>query len=578
MELVYLWVEEYKNIKNQGFNFSPRFECEYNQDTKELTINENENYVSIFPNNINITAIVGENGSGKSNLLEILSNYISDDKLTIKVFYDGAEFLYKTNNLIEINTMFTKQDVSELTILYTEIPSNNSIDNQNITNISLWKQLQENDYGIFENFNLIKNKMQTSHMILIKKYDFLPGINKKPQYIEFSFNHYYFDNIKHDDIDLIFIGILKILVDRDYDKYKEGNDIDEYLSYDYENLSKNDVKKFIKKYITDQDTLDWLKSLIDLINQFMKNYSQILHSKVNYIKQLIPKKNRKNEFDEDEDEDNEIRTFRVFIKFEDFSEDFLNSIENLFSYSREELIINLKWDITLSTGEESFLNLFASLYNCIKKYSYSLEHINIIVDEIEAYLHPNWQKQFIDLIIKFFNLKGIKYNSKTNIILTSHSPFILSDLPKENVIFLKNGKQEYPFKNNEQTFGANIHTLLSHGFFMEYGLLGEFAKNKIEEIKKFYDFNQKFKSKINTKEKIKERVKKYYLNKKEKFNHIQSIIGEPFLKTIIGNYLDEFEQIFDMENYKSNKKQELLKQFSEKELEEFLESLKNDKA
>ena len=29
MELVYLWVEEYKNIRNQGFNFSPRFECEF---------------------------------------------------------------------------------------------------------------------------------------------------------------------------------------------------------------------------------------------------------------------------------------------------------------------------------------------------------------------------------------------------------------------------------------------------------------------------------------------------------------------------------------------------------------------
>jgi hypothetical protein len=36
MELVYLWVEEYKNIKNQGFNFSPRFECEF--DGKNLTI------------------------------------------------------------------------------------------------------------------------------------------------------------------------------------------------------------------------------------------------------------------------------------------------------------------------------------------------------------------------------------------------------------------------------------------------------------------------------------------------------------------------------------------------------------
>jgi hypothetical protein len=32
MELVYLWVEKYKNIENQGFNFSPRFECEHYKD------------------------------------------------------------------------------------------------------------------------------------------------------------------------------------------------------------------------------------------------------------------------------------------------------------------------------------------------------------------------------------------------------------------------------------------------------------------------------------------------------------------------------------------------------------------
>ncbi len=32
MELVYLWVEEYKNIHRQGFNFSPRFKCDYNPD------------------------------------------------------------------------------------------------------------------------------------------------------------------------------------------------------------------------------------------------------------------------------------------------------------------------------------------------------------------------------------------------------------------------------------------------------------------------------------------------------------------------------------------------------------------
>ena len=33
MELVYLWVEDYKNIHKQGFNFSLRFEYDYNLDT-----------------------------------------------------------------------------------------------------------------------------------------------------------------------------------------------------------------------------------------------------------------------------------------------------------------------------------------------------------------------------------------------------------------------------------------------------------------------------------------------------------------------------------------------------------------
>ena len=83
-ELIYLWVEKYKNIENEGFNFSPRFKCEYKNDTKELTVDENKKYVSIFPDNINVTAMVGCNGSGKSSLLEslidIFSKSISNDE------------------------------------------------------------------------------------------------------------------------------------------------------------------------------------------------------------------------------------------------------------------------------------------------------------------------------------------------------------------------------------------------------------------------------------------------------------------------------------------------------------------
>jgi len=219
----------------------------------------------------------------------------------------------------------------------------------------------------------------------------------------------------------------------------------------------------------------------------------------------------------------------------------------------------------LSQGERKFFNEFLMIFDKIKETD--KKDIVIALDEPDLSLHPAWQKKYLQNLLKLLEEFPKK---KFHIIITSHSPFILSDLPKENVIFLKDGKQEKAFEH-KQTFGANIHTLLSDGFFMSDGLMGEFAKGKIEEIKKFYDFMQKFKDRINTNKKIKKRIKKYYLNRKEKLAHIQSIIGEPFLKTVIGNYLDELEQIFDSENYKAKQKEKLLGQFTKEELKQYLD-------
>jgi len=81
--------------------------------------------------------------------------------------------------------------------------------------------------------------------------------------------------------------------------------------------------------------------------------------------------------------------------------------------------------------------------------------------------------------------------------------------------------------------------------------MGEFAKGKIEEIKKFYELVKKFEKKeklkshlINLNKKQKVKIKKLYKRKKLRFEHIQSIIGEPFLKTIMKNYLDELDILF----------------------------------
>ena len=117
MELVYLWVEEYKNIEKQGFNFSPRFTCKYDGETKKLTVDEDEYIEDFFGKNINVTAIVGENGKGKSNLLEFLilnSIHNVQSKLITVTFNSKKKSLvieaYNLNGTTIINnTMF--QDI-----------------------------------------------------------------------------------------------------------------------------------------------------------------------------------------------------------------------------------------------------------------------------------------------------------------------------------------------------------------------------------------------------------------------------------------------------------------------------------
>ena len=60
-------------------------------------------------------------------------------------------------------------------------------------------------------------------------------------------------------------------------------------------------------------------------------------------------------------------------------------------------------------------------------------------------------------------------DTNINILFITHSPFILSDIPKQNVLFLENGKPSE--KKNMNTFGANITDLLADSFFIEDGLM-----------------------------------------------------------------------------------------------------------
>lgn len=75
-ELVYLWINKDENgcFQQEGFNFSPKYVASYVPETNELKI-EKCDTINVFQNDkiANVTAIIGENGTGKTTLLEFLT-------------------------------------------------------------------------------------------------------------------------------------------------------------------------------------------------------------------------------------------------------------------------------------------------------------------------------------------------------------------------------------------------------------------------------------------------------------------------------------------------------------------------
>ncbi len=156
----------------------------------------------------------------------------------------------------------------------------------------------------------------------------------------------------------------------------------------------------------------------------------------------------------------------------------------------------------LSSGEQQvILNTNSILYhlynlNSIHKNKSSLnpenssiqdkrihyDNVNIILDEMELYYHPQMQKAFIKNLKDSFELIKRKNESglkSINVCILTHSPFILSDIPSNNILRINEGE---PIKEKVKSFSGNIHDILADDFFLKNGSIGDFAKEKIDQL------------------------------------------------------------------------------------------------
>ena len=150
-------------------------------------------------------------------------------------------------------------------------------------------------------------------------------------------------------------------------------------------------------------------------------------------------------------------------------------------------------------------------------------YMNVIFDEVELYFHPEMQRQFTNIMMKtlksvsFANLRGV------NIMMVTHSPFVLSDIPDGNVLCLGEGNNEVT-----KTLGGNIMEMLSSSFFMNNSI-GDAIKEEISEIVTLY----------NNAVREGHDVKREYKAKKVRIRYVCDNIGDEFLKSMVTRMVDE---------------------------------------
>lgn len=143
----------------------------------------------------------------------------------------------------------------------------------------------------------------------------------------------------------------------------------------------------------------------------------------------------------------------------------------------------------LSSGERQRLNTVGSLVYHLRNLDttvtnanhLSYTNVNVILEEVELYFHPEYQRGYVKFLLEQIERIRLKNIKNINLCFVTHSPFVLSDIPQENVLYIHRGE---PAKEKVKlnTFGANIGDLIRNSFFLTDGAMGDFARSFIDKI------------------------------------------------------------------------------------------------
>ena len=579
MKLVYLWIENYRHIKEQGYLLNAGYDVKYDKGTSWLSISEKASLDKmLYGDRISIAAIVGDNGAGKSTLLDAVRTVLFDKgrretEITGFLVWENAEkwnvfsfmeaekrpkadaaveirewppddfgLIYYSDFLDEKYYLEEFDDGGGESIYMMGRSSKSSAQ----SNISTAYLLRENG-SVLDYFHSDTRRQMDFYGSLRKEVQPLPfpapaGLSVKIEFLKLdifdrvldaSLQAYEYKGMGHHgeiNTTAYVIGLLKEM-DEAYEKKTIRNlkplgvmqilQWDIFAVYLYNLLAErkqgheqphdyDQIDESVKLVISEEVEADTLWDELERVfskksteEESFENYLSFYHETVRMLEH--PKNgNFHVEFRIPEhimqllsEHDQFPFVFPIMQESHRTMEDILSDFPKVYmdktgwnggwdregfmclydSYMKISYEIDfLKCSWGMSSGESSMFNLFARLHAALQRWE--KRNVILILDELDSWFHPQWQQKVMDSLTRF--LRTSYPQRGFQVILTTHSPVILSDIPRENVIFMQ--KKSVVEKEHEQTFAANIASLYYDSFFMEAGSIGEVAKGGIVHL------------------------------------------------------------------------------------------------
>ena len=350
------------------------------------------------------------------------------------------------------------------------------------------------------------------------------------------YDGYKFSPLKHNDIGTEILKCYEVMDGLNFDDtlqktaamyliYKTFAIANSYPAYE-EFSGLGELDKFTQK--AEPDTMDLIYKLVKTITRDKSHISLKIRQTLHFLNALkkgtidsqkfLTRKISHQEYFLCVDEGKDLRSMRDIQEYLPPSffqiEILMNRFENGERVNDTPIPIE-----QMSAGERQYLYTFSTyIYHVLNLLSIQESHrvryrnINLILDEVEICFHPEFQRRFVYELLGYIKRLFMNRNASFNILIATHSPFILSDIPQSNILYLEDGKMVMP-EGIKNPFAANICDILYQSFFLKQGFVGEFARKKIKHIiERLFPGG-------------------YFLDDSEAEYHLlMELIGDPFLK------------------------------------------------